>query len=158
MNRVVITGTGIYSCIGLNTAEVSESLQAGRSGIQFVQERKDIGYASALAGIVPRPELKGLLDRRARIMMPEEAEFAYMAALQAFDSAQITPEIIAQRHCGIIFGNDSTVKPVYEGIDLLLQKKRYSNVGFRIHFPIDELNSDYEPLYHLRTYRRKLHS
>lgn len=129
MRRVVITGTGIYSCIGLNVEEVSASLKAGRSGIQFVQERKDIGYTSALAGIVPRPELKGTLDRRARIMMPEEAEFAFMAANQAFESAQLNPEMIAKKHCGIIFGNDSTVKPVYEGIDLVLQKLNTQLLG-----------------------------
>ena len=33
MNRVVITGMGIWSCLGKNIKEVEESLRAGRSGI-----------------------------------------------------------------------------------------------------------------------------
>lgn len=54
MNRVVITGMGIYSCIGLNQQSVLESLKIGRSGIVFDQERKDFGYRSGLVGLVPR--------------------------------------------------------------------------------------------------------
>ena len=70
MNRVVITGLGIYSCIGKNLAEVKDSLYHGRSGIIFDTVRKEFGYRSALTGFVERPALKGLFDRRARIMLP----------------------------------------------------------------------------------------
>ena len=72
MNRVVITGLGIYSCIGKNLAEVTESLYQGRYGIILDQNRKEFGYRSGLTGYVDRPELKGVLDRRARIMRPEQ--------------------------------------------------------------------------------------
>ena len=83
MNRVVITGLGIYSCIGKNLEEVKDSLRLGKSGIVFDPVRKQMGFRSALTGFVDRPNLKGLLDRRARIMLPEQGEFAYMATLQA---------------------------------------------------------------------------
>ncbi len=129
MNRVVITGMGIYSCIGLNQQSVLESLKTGRSGIIFDQERKDFGYRSGLVGLVPRPELKGMLDRRARIMLPEEGEYAYIAALEAFEQAKITEDIIQDRQCGIIFGNDSTVKPVYDSINLVKEKKDTTLLG-----------------------------
>ena len=66
MNRVVITGIGIYSCIGKNLEEVSNSLYKGRSGIIMDQERKKFGYRSGLTGFVERPNLKQLLDRRSR--------------------------------------------------------------------------------------------
>lgn len=91
MNRVVITGMGIYSCIGLNKDEVLESLRQGRSGITYDAERKDFGYRSALVGLVPRPDLKGHLDRRARIMLPEEGEFAYIATKEAFTRQESHP-------------------------------------------------------------------
>ncbi len=129
MNRVVITGMGVYSCIGLNKEAVLDSLMNGRSGIVFDQERKDFGYRSGLVGLVPRPDLKSQLDRRARIMLPEEGEFAYVAAKEAFSQAQVTPEQIKELECGIIFGNDSTVKPVYESIELVKQKKDTTLLG-----------------------------
>ena len=129
MNRVVITGMGIYSCIGLNQQSVLESLKIGRSGIVFDQERKDFGYRSGLVGLVPRPELKSMLDRRARIMLPEEGEYAYIAALEAFKQANVSDDIIQKYQCGIIFGNDSTVKPVYDSINLVKEKKDTTLLG-----------------------------
>ena len=64
MKRVVITGMGIYSCIGKNLDEVKDSLYNGKSGIGIDPVRKELGYFSALTGILERPDLKKLLDRR----------------------------------------------------------------------------------------------
>lgn len=58
MKRVVITGMGIYSCIGKNLDEVKDSLYNGKSGIGIDPVRKELGYFSALTGILERPELK----------------------------------------------------------------------------------------------------
>lgn len=87
MNRVVITGMGIYSCIGKNQAEVRDALYQGKSGIVMDPERKAFGYRSALTGAVERPNLKGQLDRRARLTMPEQAEFAYVSTVEALTQA-----------------------------------------------------------------------
>lgn len=57
MRRVVITGMGIYSCIGKNQDEVKDSLFQGRSGIGIDPARKEMGYFSALTGLVERPDL-----------------------------------------------------------------------------------------------------
>ena len=56
MKRVVITGMGIYSCIGRNQEEVKESLFQGKSGIGIAPARKEMGYFSALTGLVERPD------------------------------------------------------------------------------------------------------
>ena len=72
MKRVVITGIGIYSSLGTNKAEVKDSLFQGKSGIVFDAPRKDIGFRSALTGMVKQPDLKGLLDRRQRKSMAEQ--------------------------------------------------------------------------------------
>lgn len=55
MNRVVITGMGIYSTIGYNLDEVTKSLYSGKSGIIFDDERKKLGFRSALTGCIERP-------------------------------------------------------------------------------------------------------
>ena len=39
MRRVVITGMGIWSCLGTTLDEVRQSLYDGRSGVIFSQER-----------------------------------------------------------------------------------------------------------------------
>src|ERR1700712_293801 len=129
MNRVVITGLGIYSCIGRNLEEVKNSLQEGKSGIIFDPVRKQMGFRSALTGFVERPNLKGMLDRRARIMLPEQGEFAYMATLQALAQAGIDAEYILKKDVGIIYGNDSSAKSTIEAVDIMRQKKDTMLVG-----------------------------
>jgi len=129
MNRVVITGLGIYSSLGKNKEEVTTSLFEGRSGIILDPKRKEMGYRSGLTGYVARPQLKGLLDRRSRIMMPEHAEFAYVATTEAMAQAGMTTEFFEQYETGIIYGNDSCAQPVIEAIDLIREKKDTVMVG-----------------------------
>src|SRR5450631_2868422 len=129
MNRVVITGLGIYSCIGKSLEEVKTSLMEGKSGIIFDEGRKAMGFRSALTGFVERPNLKGLLDRRARIMLPEQGEFAYMASLEALSQAGIDAGYIQSREIGILYGNDSSAKATIEAVDIMRQKKDTMLVG-----------------------------
>ena len=70
-----------------------------------------------------RPNLKGVLDRRARLMMPEQAEFAYVSTQEALKMAQIDPAYLEQHEIGLLFGNDSSAKPVIEGVDIVREKK-----------------------------------
>jgi 3-oxoacyl-[acyl-carrier-protein] synthase-1 len=129
MNRVVITGMGIYSCIGKNLDEVKDSLYAGRSGIIYDALRKDFGYRSGLTGAVEKPNLKGILDRRARIMLPEQGEYAYIATSEALQQAGIDADYIAKTDVGILYGNDSTAKAVIETTDVIREKKDTMLIG-----------------------------
>jgi 3-oxoacyl-[acyl-carrier-protein] synthase-1 len=129
MNRVVITGTGIYSSIGKNLGEVKDSLYHGRSGIVLNPERKALGYQSGLTGKVERPVLKGILDRRSRVCMPEHAEYAYMSTVEALRSAGINDEYLVANEVGILFGNDSSTPSVIECADVIREKRDTSLVG-----------------------------
>jgi len=129
MNRVVITGMGIYSCIGKNLEEVRDSLYKGRSGIILDPVRKAYGYRSGLTGFVDRPDLKGSLDRRARIMLPEQGEYAYVATMEALKNAGIDPDYISANEIGILYGNDSSGKAVIEANDIIREKKDTTLVG-----------------------------
>ena len=121
--RVVITGIGIWSCIGTNTEAVLASLRAGRSGIGIDEARKEMGFQSPLTGIVERPQLKGLLDRRMRVGLPEEGEYAYMASREAFAMAGIAEEYLTANECGCIFGNDSTAGATVAAAKLMDEKR-----------------------------------
>ena len=129
MNRVVITGMGIYSCIGKNLDEVRDSLYNGKSGIILDPVRKEYGYRSGLTGFVDKPELKGKLDRRARIMLPEQGEYAYLATVEALQNAGIDEDYIHAKEIGILYGNDSSGKAVIEANDIIRDKKDTTLVG-----------------------------
>lgn len=122
MKRVVITGMGIWSCLGTTIEEVKDSLYNGKSGIGIEDERLKYGYQSALTGIVKKPVLKGLIDRHLRRGMSEEAEYAFMAASQAFAMSGIDQDYIDSNEVGCIFGNDSSAKPVIEAAKIMDEK------------------------------------
>lgn len=120
--RVVITGMGIWSCLGTDKAAVTASLFEGRSGIGIEKERLDYGYQSALTGIVERPNLKGLLHRRLRVGLPEEGEYAFMASREALGQAGMDEAFLDANEVGIIFGNDSSARPVIEAANIMAEK------------------------------------
>lgn len=128
-NRVVITGMGIWSSIGTSKEEVQRSLYEGRSGIGVDPARKEMGYRSALTGIVPQPNLKGMLDRRQRLCLPEQGQYAYMATREALAQAGIDEAFLAKREVGILYGNDSSAEPVITGIDIIREKRNTALVG-----------------------------
>lgn len=127
--RVVITGMGIWSCIGENLDQVKESLYEGKSGIGIDPARKEIGYRSALTGILRTPDLKGKIDRRQRLCLPEEGKYAYEATAQALAQAGIDHHFLAAREVGILYGNDSSAEAVINGIDIIREKKNTAMVG-----------------------------
>ena len=127
--RVVITGMGIYSCIGTSLQEVQASLYEGRSGIIYDAERKKYGYRSALTGAVPAPQLKELLGRRERISMGEESEYAYMATLEAMATARIDADYLKTHEVGILYGNDSVAESVILTNDRMREKQDTTLVG-----------------------------
>lgn len=152
MKRVVITGMGIWSCLGKDLKEVCDALRAGRSGIGVDQARLDYGYRSGLTGIVERPVLKKLLDRRSRVGLSEEAEYAYMASREAFENAGITTEMLEEEEVGIIFGNDSSARPVVEAARIMDEKHDSAMLGSGLIF--QSMNStvtmNLSTIFHLR--------
>ncbi len=150
--RVVVTGIGIWSCLGTNLEDVKTSLYEGRSGIGVEQERITYGYQSALTGIVEKPVLKGLLHRRLRVGLSEEAEYAYMAAREAFANAGIDEEFMLKNEIGIIFGNDSSAKPVIEAANIMAEKHDSQLLGSGLIFQSmnSTVNMNLSSIFHLR--------
>lgn len=116
-NRVVITGMGIWSCLGTTLDEVRDSLYAGRSGIIFSPERKAAGFRSALCADIPRPDLKPFVSRNQRQFMPEEAQYAYMATRRALENARLDADYIDRHEVGLIYGNDSVAEATMRALD-----------------------------------------
>ena len=152
VRRVVITGMGIWSCIGKNKEEVKESLRAGKSGIGLEKERLDYGYRSALTGIVERPDLKKALNRRLRVGLSEEAEYAYMASKEAFDEAGVTDDYLKENEIGIIFGNDSSAKAGIEAANVMAEKHDSALIGSAAIFQSmnSTVNMNLSTIFHLK--------
>ena len=143
---------GIWSCIGTSLEEVKESLYQGKSGIGVDQERLDYGFRSGLTGIVQRPVLKGLLDRRTRMGLSEEAEYAYMASKDAFQMAGIDDDYLRSHEIGVIFGNDSSASAVVESDRIMREKHDSAMIGSGLIFQgmNSTVNMNMNTIFHLR--------
>lgn len=127
--KTLITGMGIWSCIGTSLPEVTINLREGNSGIGHIQERADYGYQSTLSGIVP-PVLDSIisdLPRHIRICMGEPARYAYMAVLQAIKQSQLAD----LHNVALIVSNDSTAGSAAETEAIMHERHdtRYLGAG-----------------------------
>ena len=148
----MITGMGIWSCIGTSKAEVAESLRTGRVGIGNDPDRLAYGYQSDLTGMVPEPDLKPLLHRRLRAGLSQEAAYAYMASKEAFEQAGMDDEYLLNHEVGVIFGNDSSSKPVIETDRMLVQRPDTALLGSGLIFQSmnSTVNMNLSSIFHLR--------
>ncbi|MGD9662385.1 MAG: beta-ketoacyl-ACP synthase I [Porticoccaceae bacterium] len=104
MRRAVITGMGIVSCIGNNKDQVTEALKAGRSGIRFKEEYKEMGLRSNIAGQIDI-DLAEHIDRKHLRFMGNAAAYGYIAMEQAIQDSGLTEEMVSNPRTGIIMGS-----------------------------------------------------
>ena len=152
-NRVVITGMGIWSCLGTSVETVKESLYTGKSGIGIDNDRLVYGYRSGLTGLVEDPIItKAMIDRHTRAGMSEEARYAYMASCQAFEQSGIDNDYLLKNEVGCIFGNDSSAKPVIETSKIMDEKHDTAMIGYGLIFQSmnSTVNMNLSTIFHLR--------
>jgi len=104
MKRVVVTGLGITSCLGLDAKTVTESLRLGRSGIKFKQEYADMGFRSHIAGSVDI-DFKEQIDRKVLRFMGDAAAYAYISMKQAIEDSGLSDEQVSNPRTGLVMGS-----------------------------------------------------
>ena len=104
MRRVAITGIGIVSCIGNSTAEVSDSLKNGKSGISRADKYVELGFRSQIYGM-PTLDIEAVVDKRIRRFMGEGAAWNYVAMEQAIADAGLEENDIINPMTGLIMGS-----------------------------------------------------
>jgi 3-oxoacyl-[acyl-carrier-protein] synthase I len=112
VRRVAIVGVGIISAIGNNVKDVLTSLQRGRSGIELIPERKELGFRSALGG-----RIKDLADldvpKRNLRQMGRGSQLAVHAAQQALEDASLEPRALQSGRVGVVMGNVGNAQDIY---------------------------------------------
>ena len=104
MRRVVVTGMGIVSSIGNNKAEVLDSLRAGRSGIEFSEEYRTLGFRSQVHGPI-RIKREELIERKLLRFMGDAAAFTYIAMAQAIADSGLPESMVSNERTGLIVGS-----------------------------------------------------
>ncbi|RLT92648.1 beta-ketoacyl-ACP synthase I [Ketobacter sp.] len=122
MKRVVVTGMGIVSCLGNDKDSVTASLRAGRSGIRFKEEYKEMGLRSHVAGQVDI-DIAEHIDRKPLRFMGDAAAYAYIAMGQAITDAGLSEDQVSNIRTGIVAGSGGgSSKNQVEAADILREK------------------------------------
>jgi 3-oxoacyl-[acyl-carrier-protein] synthase-1 len=122
MRRVVITGLGIVSSLGNNREEVSASLHAGRSGIEYIPEYSELGFRSQVAGTV-NIDTEELIDRKLRRFMGNSAAYNYIAMKEAVEDAGLGDDMVSNVRTGLIAGSGgASTENVALAVDTLREK------------------------------------
>ncbi|WP_428248935.1 beta-ketoacyl-ACP synthase I [Ferrovibrio sp.] len=129
MRRVVVTGLGIASSIGNNAAEVTESLQLGRSGIVFSEEYAKLGFRSQVCGTV-KIDLEAAVDRRQKRFMGDGAAYAYLSMEQALADSGLEERDIINPRTGLIVGSGGpSTRNLVQAADITREKGGPKRIG-----------------------------
>jgi len=104
LQRVVVTGMGIVSCLGNTLDEVSTALRAGTSRIERIDAWRERGFGSQVAGVASlanEPPFERKLER----FMGDTARFACHAARKAIDDARLDAAMLCSPLAGTVIGS-----------------------------------------------------
>ena len=128
--RVAITGLGIISCLGNDCPSVTDALRCNKVGIQFLPERKQLGFNSGLSGVIADFDPTKYLTRKLRKTLPEYGIWAWAAINQAMEEAGLGPDDLhGDERTGLIFGNDSSAVTAVEQAAILQQAGETTSIG-----------------------------
>lgn len=122
MKRVVVTGIGITSCLGITQDEVAESLKHGRSGIRFNESYKEHGFRSQVSGTVDI-DFEQFIDRKTLRFMGNAAAYTYIAMKQAIEDAGLTEDQVSNPRTGLIAASGgASSENIVDSADIMREK------------------------------------
>jgi len=122
-DRVVVTGIGLVTPIGLDRKSTWNSLIEGKSGIDYISLFDAEGYESRIAGEVNEFDATAALGRKEAKRLDRFAQFACVAALEALEHANLNMEKEDADRVGVLIGSGvGGIITVTDQHKILLQK------------------------------------
>ena len=104
-HRVLVTGMGIISPLGLDVATTWDGIVNGRSGVDYITAFDPEGYDTHFAAEVKGFDPENYLDRKEARRMDRFAQFAAVAAQQACRQAGLESGSVDPYRVGVIIGS-----------------------------------------------------
>ncbi len=133
MKRVVITGMGAASTLGLDLAEMEKTLRQGKSCITYCPDFEEHGFNSLVAGWIKDWDASLMIERKALKFMGRGSEFTSYAALKALEDSHLSEPDVQNDRCGVIAGcGEGSAMDMYEAACAMNEHNRPRRVGIRI--------------------------
>ncbi|MBN1483113.1 MAG: beta-ketoacyl-ACP synthase II [Chloroflexia bacterium] len=121
--RVVITGTGVISPVGLDTATFWQSLLGGRSGVGPITFFDPSEHATQIAAEIPDFDPLNYMDRKEARRNDRFVQLALAASQEATRQAGLSSAQIPAERMGVIIGSGiGGFSTIFEQIQVLLEK------------------------------------
>jgi|TARA_B100000959_G_scaffold133403_1_gene139904 3-oxoacyl-[acyl-carrier-protein] synthase II len=122
-DRVVVTGIGLVTPVGLNSESTWNSLVEGRSGIDYISLFDAEGYESRIAGEVDEFDATTALGRKEAKRLDRFSQFACVAAIEALEHANLNMEKEDADRVGVLIGSGvGGIITITDQHKILLQK------------------------------------
>jgi 3-oxoacyl-[acyl-carrier-protein] synthase II len=103
--RVVVTGVGLITPVGVDRATTWKNLVDGKSGIQQIESFDAEGFESRIAGEIPEFDPLERLERKASRHLDRFSQFACVASLEAMEQAGLDMEKEDATRVGVLIGS-----------------------------------------------------
>jgi len=102
--RVVITGLGAVTSVGLSASAFCEALRNGSNGISKIEAFDTTGFPCNQAGEVKGFEPGQWVKELDAETLGRSSQFAVAAAWMAIDDAGVDPHLLSREQCGVSIG------------------------------------------------------
>jgi len=114
---------GIVSSLGVNKAEVLESLKSAKSGIEFSEKYAEMGLRSHVHGSISEVDTSDIIDRKMLRFMADAAIFNAIALDEAIKQSGLSEDMVSSERTGLIMGSGGASNVnVVEAADILREK------------------------------------
>ena len=103
--RVVITGIGTINPLAHDTNSTWTKILKGESGVDYLTSFDTEGFDTRFGAEVKNFVPEDILDRKVARRMDRFAQFACVAALEACDSANLSPQSLKPYELSVIVGS-----------------------------------------------------
>jgi len=123
VKRVVVTGVGAVSPLGVGAAATWEGLTAGRSGIRTIQSWDPSGLEVQIAGEVPNFMPKDFMDFKSAKRMDRFAQFGVAAAREAIEQSGLCITDDNRERIGVVVNTGGGGIPTIEHDVMAMHEK-----------------------------------
>lgn len=103
-NRVVVTGIGVISPLGLDVSSTWQGLVSGKSGVDYITQFDSALFETKIAAEVKDFDPAQYIDHKEMRRMDRFVHFAVAASLQAVEQARLTIDAANAEGIGVIIG------------------------------------------------------
>jgi len=133
MRRVVITGLGAASSLGLELSDIEQTLRSGKSCITYCPEYEEHGFRCFVAGWMPDWDVSQFIERKTLKFMGRGSEFTSYAALKALEDSELPVADVQNERCGVIVGcGEASALDMFEAANIMKERNKPRRIGIRV--------------------------